>query len=129
MTPRAGLLRNWGQKPARYTSAHATPEPAPKRRGRLRASSRRRRVAKPGKGGELAYEGIRSLLEERLRRGPRWFERFNPAAGAPRTATAAWLRALATAEVIFDNALYLWEETAELDVRPALDVYIATGSE
>jgi len=26
------------------------------RRGRLRASSRRPRVAKPGKGGELAYE-------------------------------------------------------------------------
>jgi len=31
---------------------------APRRRARLRASSRRRRVPRPGKGGELAYECI-----------------------------------------------------------------------
>jgi len=72
---------------------------------------------------------VSSLLEGRLRRGPRWFERFNPAAGVPRTATAAWLRALATADVIFDNALYLWEEVANLDVRPALDVLGSTRGE
>jgi len=33
-------------------------EAAPKRRGRLRASNHRRRVARSGKGGELAYERI-----------------------------------------------------------------------
>ena len=69
---------------------------------------------------------ILGLIAQRQREGPRWFDRFNPAGGVPRDGTPAWLRALATASVIFDNAVYLWEHSDELDPRPALDALGST---
>ena len=47
-----------GRDPVFMDSCGCSDKCAPRRRARLRASSRRRRVPRPGKGGELAYEGI-----------------------------------------------------------------------
>ena len=72
---------------------------------------------------------ILRLIEQRRRVGPRWFDRFNQSAGVPRDGTPAWIRALATASVLFDNAVYLWEHSDELDPRPALDALGSTRGE
>jgi hypothetical protein len=77
---------------------------------------------------QTAIDRLVPALEEmyRLRRGPKprspnWFERYNPQAGVPRTATPAWRRALALAERIYANVLWLIDQPPiDLDIKPAL---------
>jgi hypothetical protein len=77
---------------------------------------------------QTAIDRLVPALEEmyRLRRGPKprspnWFERYNPQAGVPRTSTPAWRRALALAEQIYANVLWLIDQPPiDLDIKPAL---------
>lgn len=77
---------------------------------------------------QTAIDRLVPALEEmyRLRRGPKprspnWFERYNPQAGIPRTSTPAWRRALALAERIYANVLWLIDQPPiDLDIKPAL---------
>ena len=96
---------------------------------RLLIDSERQRIAafrrEVGRGVPLTRYA--SALWTRARAGTlggpplHWFELYNPEAGVPLEQSTGYRRALAAAEVIFDNVLWILDQDPiDLDILPAL---------